>query len=105
MREVGATGETRNAVYPLRSNWCSEDPAAIKVILRKHQRLPDQQKGLEDRTRSGIINWMLFMAPTGEQQEGALHGLGHGVVGNQTVEVTLSIFTQRLQHGEFTLNK
>lgn len=57
---------------------------------------------LKDRTRSGIINWMLFMAPTGEQQEGALHGLGRGVVGNQTESecfVTFSIFTQRLHHG------
>lgn len=71
---------------------------------------PTERTGsfLKERTRSGIINWMLFMAPTGEQQEGALHGLGHGVVGNQTESecfVTFSIFTERLHHGEFILNK
>lgn len=109
MREVGATGENRNEVYPLRSNWRSQDPAAINIKSTKGYRTSRKNwRFLKDRTRSGIINWMLFMAPTGEQQEGALRGLGHGVVGNQTESecfVTFSVFTERLHHGVFTLNK
>lgn len=87
-------------------------PSSHKRDLEKTPKItgPTERTGsfLKGRTRSGIINWMLFMAPTGEQQEGALRGLSHGVVGNQTESecfVTFGIFREHLHHGEFTLYK